>query len=234
MKQWKKAVLCVIIILVMALPRTVCAIHVPDSTGAEEFSYVAQGNGYDAFLQTAAYAPAGGESILLSENETVEDGNGRLGLKFTFVSSNSGRYALKLSYFVENEDTRVIERRVEINGAVPYDELKSVILPREYTSGEICTDIGGNELRPEQVAAHRMTTNYVFDHTGKYSDPLSINIEYGENVLVIWEVTGAATIHQVELVPADSIRSYEEVLKTYAGIPVYDGEAIQLEAEDAS
>ena len=81
-------------------------------------------------------------------------------------------------------------------------ELDGFALPQEYRDdGPVKTDIYGNEIRPQQVAAGRITENYLFDYAGAYSEPLSLCLTQGTHRLTLEDISGMGDIADIAPLP---------------------------------
>lgn len=202
----------------------------------------AEEGSYGAYLQEGAYPPAAGEPLELPAAQAVRGEEEEAGqvfpyLEWRFSAPQAGRYTLLVRYRCTLDRSTAIERRLRVNGVIPYSELDGFTLPREYrNAGAPRQDIYGNDIKPEQVPADRRIENRIFDYAGNYSEPLSVNIEQGDNTLRLVELAETADIDSLCLEPAGAAADYATVLAAHRarGVPDYAGKAIPIEAETAS
>ena len=200
-----------------------------DNTSADT-STEAEGT-YGWFLKNEAALP--GKVLISLAKDTgtaVKDKNGML---WTVTVDQPGRYWIKTTYLPGTEDTAEIDGQLKVNGTIPYNEFSNFVLPREYKdAGEPMLDEGGNQIRPEQKLTGRSVETLLYDYDGDYSEPLSINLNAGKNIVELDITAGSADLEGLTLVPS-VLPSYRDVEKSYADshLSDYNGKSIQLEAE---
>ena len=185
---------------------------------------------YEAYLAACGEAD-GAKETELSAGAAEKSGSV---LRWT-VNAGAGLYYVKVRYLpkpVNDEDGTQL--RIRLNGKVPYSELDSVLLPDEYRDVlPIIQDKYGNDLRPDQEAAGRVTENYLFDSALDITDPLGVYLSSGTSVLEAEILSGSAEIQAIILKPANGIKSYEQIKSEYSqngyseiksGIKLYQGE----------
>src|SRR5690606_37218735 len=75
---------------------------------------------------------------------------------------SEGFYRIKLNYYAYPGKSSAIERRIYINGEVPFDAAERVVLHRYYGSGEVIyQDYLGNDIRPSQIEKPIWTNTYL-------------------------------------------------------------------------
>jgi len=203
--------------------------------GQVNAEYAKEGE-YSYFLNNNAYADASGKSIELdAQNATIGTGeDGKSSLDWHFTSDMMGRYFVKFQYSCNTSVSEEINCSLYVNGEIPYDELALFTLPREYSdSNEIEKDKHGNDIRADQEAIEHVTVNYIFDYAKEYSEPLSVNINNGQNDLRFVYPGSDMNVVSVILEPAGNIKSYAEESEQYLdnGYEEYEGELKHIEAE---
>ena len=184
---------------------------------------------YGQYLSLSDGADVRGEAIVLPAGQAEQTAGSTA---WTVDIPQAGRYHLKVRYRPDVSSFAEILRRLLADGAVPYRELDGFALPQEYRDdGPVKTDIYGNEIRPQQVAAGRITENYLFDYAGAYSGPLSLCLTQGAHRLTLEDISGKAEVIALILVPAGELADYSAYAARHAQQPVYIGEPITLEAE---
>lgn len=197
---------------------------------AAEAAGTAEAEGsYGQYLSLSDGADVRGEAIVLPAGQAEQTAGSTA---WTVDIPQAGRYHLKVRYRPDVSSFTEILRRLLADGAVPYRELDGFALPQEYRDdGPVKTDIYGNEIRPQQVAAGRITENYLFDYAGAYSGPLSLCLTQGAHRLTLEDISGKAEVIALILVPAGELADYSAYAARHAQQPVYTGEPITLEAE---
>ena len=185
---------------------------------------------YDYFLINNAFA-AGKETIVLSTENAISSDKG---LSFNINSDADARYFVKVAYRVTTERLSDISCSLLVNEKLQYKELDGFVLPKEYLDGgEVKKDIYGNEITPDQVVSTEPCENYIFDYTGVYSQPLSVNLTAGENLLTFNYPNEDAVILKIILIPALSSKGYKEYIAQHSDDKIYKGENISYEGENA-
>lgn len=163
-----------------------------------------------------------------------------------FNVEQAGLYSVKLECYTgdaeRDEDTREkstdAERILYVNGKVPYSEARTLIFPKRwapsYTTHEDGTvgfqkDVGGNDIRPDNMAANVWQTYTVKDSTGYYKDALQFYFEAGENTISLEATREPMSIKTIYLYPQADMISYEEYKAQYDYKQGTD--VIHLEAE---
>lgn len=185
---------------------------------------------YDYFLINNAFT-AGKEDIVLStENGVVSEE----GLTFNVNSDTDARYFVKVAYTVTTERLSDISCSILVNEKLQYKELDGFVLPKEYLDGnEVKKDIYGNEITPDQVVSTAPCKNYIFDYTGVYSQPLSVNLTAGENSITFNYPNEDVKISEIILTPAVASKGYKEYIAKHSDKKVYTGNNISYEGENA-
>ncbi len=161
-------------------------------------------------------------AVLITEGNTVT---------FNVSIKENGVYPFALDYYnLDSSDSDYIIS-VKADGKTPYDECKSMTLPRLWKDD---VDKGfekdelGNEIRPPQSNRQKWVTNYINDARGFYSLPYFIYLESGVHSISI-------TSERNTFALAGVIFGYEDIEKSYeeysANASEYKGEPIKLQAE---
>lgn len=186
---------------------------------------------YDSFLINKAYE-SGTETVVLKEEDAIKDENGAL---WFVTCDNSARYGLKVKYQVLSEGLSDSDCEVLINGQIEYKELSGFVLPKEYYDGDgVKVDIFGNQITPDQILSSEPIENYIFDYTGVYSEPLSVNLEAGNNEIRFNFSNEDIKILELILVPVNSTVNYKEYCSANSSAKEYKGENVLHEGEKAT
>lgn len=172
---------------------------------------------YSYFLSNEAFADAKGDELVLEAAASTKgvDEDSRKYMEWTVEPKVTTRYYLQATYKVTDTTRDDVERKISVNGVVPYDELKTVILEREfYDISKPDKDYYGNEIRTESKENRETITNYIYDFSYYHSEPLSINLEEGTPATFrITDLECEAEIYSVKLIPAGNIQSYADWYK---------------------
>ncbi len=127
------------------------------------------------------YITCGGESNVLA---SYEDGY----IEFKVNVPSAGMYNIYMTYYPDQDEKTSrgieIERKLYINGEIPFSGADAVTLYRIFTDkGESTFDNQGNEIRPGQTEAPRWETMYVCDELGYITSPYCFYFEEGENTI---------------------------------------------------
>jgi len=138
-----------------------------------------------------------------------------------------------------------IERKVRIDGTIPYKEARSVELQRTWEDvyilrdeeGEkigtlpstsedyynkvnndnrfFVTDTNGNEKKPEKYMFSEWATSMLYDSTGYASEPLKFYLEAGKHTISFDAIREPVVISSISLKSYEAPISYEEYLAKY-------------------
>jgi len=122
----------------------------------------------------------------------------------------------------ETEMSTNVERIFYVNGKVPYSEARSISITKRWSAqyeenGRFRTDVSGNDLRPDNVAAIDWITYTVKDSSGYYSDPLKFYFKAGENTVALEATREPMSVRSITLRPYAELPTYEEYLAANAG-----------------
>lgn len=176
---------------------------------------IGQSDSYGAYLLNYGDTETSvADDIVLLLEDAKSDGTV---FRWEVNSATEGLYYIQVQYLplpVNDESGTTISFR--LNGETPYSELNSVVLPDEYCDVlPLVQDKFGNDLRPNQEAADRVTKNYLFDSALVYTQPLSIYLKPETTVFEMEIISGTAQIKEVVLKPANAVKPYAQVKKEY-------------------
>lgn len=184
---------------------------------------IGQKDSYETYLLNSGNAKAETAADIALRIEDAQSGddsqddNGNI-FRWEINPNAEGLYHIKVRYLpqpVNDESGTAVSFKV--NGEIPYRELISVVLADEYCdSMPLVQDKFGNDLRPDQIVANRVTENYIFDSSLIYTQPLGVYIQKTKTVFELEIISGTAKIEEVILKPADSVKTYAQVKKEYA------------------
>ncbi len=144
----------------------------------------------------------------------VTTANGSVTWKF--YVEESGLYNISLDYIPVSGGGSNIERKILVNGEVPYSNLNNVSFQRIWgDGGEKIVDIVGNEIRPIQIEYAQRRTQSIRDQVGYINEPFLVYFEEGNNELTIESVREPMAIFNVIISSKKEYKSYEEVKAEY-------------------
>lgn len=222
------------------------------AAGTEGTAAASEDTSYRAYLLTYADAPRPTQPIpvdLSSMAETAgqvelkEEYEGRpgasvylgddAGAQWTVNVEEEGLYAVRLAYYpVEGKGVN-IERRLLLNGELPFAEAQSLTFSRYWKDeSEIRTDSQNNQIRPDSYEEPRWMEKACSDSSGYVDDPLLFYFHKGENTIRLESVREPMVLGGITLYNAEELPAYEQVLKEYgqAGYEAADG-GVRFEAE---
>ncbi len=169
---------------------------------------------YSYFLANEALPDAAGEVIVLDIKDAQKgtDGEKQSYLEWNVDPAVTTRYYIRSTYKVTDTTRDDVERKITVDGKLPYEELGTFVLEREFFDvSEPEKDYFGNEIRAASEENRKYITNYIYDFSYYYSEPLSINLTKGKSVdFRITKLECDAEIKTVELIPAGNIKSYND------------------------
>ena len=155
-----------------------------------------------------------------------EDFNGQMALVTTSSGSatwrfdiiEAGFYNIKLEYIpikVQDGGSN-IERKIYINGEIPFNNLNNVSFQRVWgDGGDKIVDLNGNEIRPVQVELPEKRVSFVRDQVGYITEPYLIYFKAGQNEIKIESVRESMGIFNVIIASKESYPTYKDVYNDY-------------------
>ncbi len=169
----------------------------------------------------------------LKKSEGLEWNNEDGSVTWEFKIKQDGAYNLVLEYDPLGEGTDAAEISIKVDGEFPFDEAKSVFLPRLFQNdGEIRKDDEGNEFAPKVKQKEGFNSIAVFDPAGFNTEPLAFVLDKGTHKLTLELLSQPISIKSLKLVPIKETVSYKEYLNSKSGKD-YSGEVLTFEGEDA-
>ena len=178
------------------------------------------------------YNDCAGNSIKLTETQDIS---------WRFSVSQPGFYFLRFYYCPAEGTGSSIERRILLDGSVPFREADSITLDRIWQNDDKSPeyDIQGNQLVISQVEAPDWRTQYVEDPTGYVGTPLCFYLSAGEHTLTVAGKEEPVILNSAEFCPAtaENTKPYAEISAEYEKNNfkrVSDGTVITLQGQDAA
>lgn len=213
--------------------------------------------GYDAALETyAAYSWAQpgariellpGDAVLSGDATLDHDVDGVsdvlvLGEKESIVTwqvevPSDGLYELEVSYYNAGGNEAKIQRKLTIDGAVPYEEANNLCFYRCFVEdGGVRVNSIGDEVWPKQKEIALWQTVRAVDGQGVYADPLKFYLTRGTHQIALHYVDQPMTLGEMAFVSPASYPTYAEVKAQYAekGYAVVSPDVqVKIQAEDS-
>lgn len=133
----------------------------------------------------------------------------------------AGFYNLKLNYFTVTGYSSSIERKLKINGQVPFEGADSFTFSRIWKDadasfdkdGNFKVDTNGNDLKPQQVEVYTFRESYFKDDMGYTTEPYMFYLEAGENTITLTSIKEPMIIDQIEVLSVIETPTYEAYLE---------------------
>lgn len=197
--------------------------------------YLAE-NGYDGTLSEeivevdiAGFLASDGMEAYLGEEGVITEDSGKV--TWSFKVKTAGFYNLELGYIPLPGTTSDIQRKVYIDGEIPYDALNQVVISRYWTD-EAIKEKNGNEIRPKSYEVYSRNTWFVEDYQRRNNEPLIFYLEAGSHSITFEVIKEPMEFTSLTFRASGAIPAYEDVigeLKSTYG--VYEGEALIGQAE---
>ena len=156
-----------------------------------------------------------------------------------FNVPETGRYAMRITYFPVKGTNTTIERMLFIDGYLPFSEARYFYFPRVWgyildEENNFDIDMNGNDIRPVRQEKPEWQTYYLRDWLGYTIDPFEFYLTEGEHTISFDAAREPMVISKIEFYPYIEEAPYEEVLAgwTAQGLaPVTGFEPIKIQAE---
>lgn len=209
---------------------------------------------YREYMEHHRLAPQASTSIVIEGEDEVtgqglikQNSEGRQGKAvlmedtghgtWRFNVRDEGLYALKIDYYPIEGKSAPIERRLYIDGELPFEEAGNLLFSRIWgnKTEEIIKDINDNELRPLQVEKPRWCQVYVEDTSGYFKEPYLFYLTQGEHELTLESIKEPMLIDTITFTPYKAPEPYEKVKNAYkkAGYEAVKNVRLTVEGERA-
>lgn len=148
----------------------------------------------------------------------------------------AGFYRIKMTYFAYEGKNAAIERKIYINGEVPFDAASQVVFHRYYGSEDVIyKDYAGNDIRPSQIEKPIWTSTYIKDALGYIDEPFKFYLEQGQNEIKIESLREPLLIESITVESVIELPSYADVKaqNTLHNYPISNEPIKFIEAENA-
>lgn len=188
---------------------------------------------YDTGEDVEAYGAYEGEENVLY---TGDDAN----VTWKVEVPEAGFYQVYLKYMTVESRGVSIERKLYINGELPFEDAANITFGRLWKDGgEVKIDNQGNEIRPTQVEEYQWQTAFCKDDMGYETDPYRFWFEKGENTITLETINEPMIIGELKLAAVSETMDYAEYCEknTQAGnqpadyVEIIQGESATLRSE---
>jgi len=134
-------------------------------------------------------------------------------VEYTVNIETPGLYNIRMEYFPLPARGIPIERKVFVNGSVPFLGADRLSFPRIWgDSGPSRFDNQGNEIRPSQVERPRWETVSFKDSLGYIIDPYLFHLHEGENTIRLVGMNEPVAIRSLTLSAPVELLNYRDYL----------------------
>ncbi|MBQ3912810.1 MAG: extracellular solute-binding protein [Lachnospiraceae bacterium] len=149
-----------------------------------------------------SYDGRAGKSLLTKEEGSVT---------YEVDVPTAGLYSISLTYFPIKGKNNTIERKVYINGEIPFEGSQYVEFTRTWTNAEqIGRDSRDNDIRPRQEEAPAWTDAFVKDSDGYVTGAYKYYFEQGVNTITLTSVKEPMVIGELVLKQEPELLSYAD------------------------
>ena len=178
-------------------------------------AYPEDGQSADAFAGTEfTVLPYDGELAVLRYGETAE---------YRVTLNEGGIYTLAFDYASAGTSYLDHTASLEINGETPYQELKTIDFPLYWqdATDTILTDRYGDQIAPGQERISGWREAGLYNNTYSSVLPLQLNLESGENIITVRNVSndGLALGRLLVLPVPEKPVPYAQYASQYADVP---------------
>ena len=182
------------------------------------------------------YAGVEGELLLPEKTKQPSEEHGTWEWEFTVAKS--GLYEIEADYLAEGGNGAKIQRKLMIDGSVPFQEANNICFYRRFIEDEeIKINAIGDEVWPKQHEEVVLQTQKLVDSQGFFEEPLMFYLSEGKHTISMAYVDQPINIQELRLIGKEDLPSYEELAKEYADKgyqPVSSDAVFLLQAEDSS
>ncbi len=164
-----------------------------------------------------------GDAILAANVEGAAEalvlGDGESTVTWTIDVPVAGLYELEITYFAQDGNEAKVQRKLTIDGSVPYEEANNLCLYRRFE--EVASDIGrknsiDDEVWPKQTEIRLWQTVRAVDGQGVYVDPLLFYLTEGTHEIALHYVDQPVTLGTLAFVSPAAYPTYAQVAAEYA------------------
>ena len=148
----------------------------------------------------------------------------------------AGLYSISVTYFPVKGKNNTIERKVFINGDIPFEGSQYIEFTRIWVNAEpISRDSRDNEIRPRQEEAPEWITAFFKDSDGYVTGAYKYYFEQGINTITLTSVKEPMIIGEITLTQEKELPSYAEydAANRAAGFNEITDTSLKIQGESA-
>ncbi len=212
---------------------------VPKITGAsyeQTYREYLEANGYDGNLSdnrvtvdikkytvSADMVASIGEQGILTEDSGI--------ITWEFTVAESGFYNVELGYIALPGTTSDIQRKIYIDGEIPYEAMSQIVIKRWWQDGDIRIK-NHNEIRPEADEIYCETKWFLEDYQRRNNEPLIVYLEKGRHTIGFEVIKEPMEFTSICFATAEQPKDYDEAIdELKSQYKVYGGENVICQAE---
>ncbi len=153
---------------------------------------------------------------------------GQVSWTFDVPADKAGLYGIRIEYAATAGSTASIERKLFIDGVVPFDEARALALTKvweyKYTAKDEAnentfeTDAGNNDIRADIGAYSVLRTYECVDIDGFYNAPFQFFFKEGQRTLSLVASKESVDIKSITLFPVEESKSLADYKAEWKGI----------------
>lgn len=201
------------------------------TTSAEEYSNERLENNYTIVSKKFTAAPYTGDSVEISAEEAFdESGDGKLvtdsateegydgkvidttigdTVKLTVNAPETALYYLSFDYVSYDSSILPVEMSLKVNGEYPYYEARGLVFESSWQDAEEPSyDRYDNQIVAIPNKLIQWSNKYLMDGSYRWSTPLALQLEKGENELELTVLEGTLYLGNIYLNPETTIPEY--------------------------
>ncbi len=158
-------------------------------------------------------------------------------VEYTFNVDKEGLYEMYCNFYNLITEGLQIQRRLYLDGEVPYDEVNNLYFYRVYReAGEVTRNAINDDVWPKNEEVALWQNQGMSDYNGYYETPLKFYLSKGQHTFRFEYIDQDILLGDITLKGATVYPTYEQVKAEYEkkGYKEADAEPIHLEAEDST
>ncbi len=176
----------------------------------------------DYKVSDGSVAYTGEQGIMTEDTGTIT---------WSFRVPESGFYNLELGYITLPGTTSDMQRKIYIDGEIPYEACSQVVISRCWTDSEIKVK-NHNEIRPESTEVYTQREWFVEDYQRRNNEPLVFYLEEGSHTVSFETIKEPMEFTSLAFRAHDGIPAYAEAIGALRSqYSVYDGAVLIGQAE---